>query len=159
MKWETIVKRITKAICYAGGAVALAMATPAAAQLQVWEDYTPQQEVIELTYVKVDEGQLDTYLEGLRQTWVKANEAAKTVGQVTSYGIYVVPYGSNEVNLVLRINYPNMASLDADKAEYDKFMDAWGRANQESSTKTVIELYNKIRKIKGTYILRELKMK
>lgn len=137
---------------------AFSLAAPAAAQLQTWEDYTPQKEVVELTYVKVDEGQLDTYLEGLRQTWVKANEASKSIGQVTSYGIYVVPYGSNEVNLVLRITYPSMASLDADKAEYDKFMQAWGEANQESSNKTVIELYNKIRKIKGTYILRELKM-
>ncbi|OGS52157.1 MAG: hypothetical protein A3J40_08175, partial [Erythrobacter sp. RIFCSPHIGHO2_12_FULL_63_10] len=139
-------------------AAALAMATPAAAQLKEWEDYTPQKTVIELTYVKVDEGQLNTYLEGLRQTWVKANEAAKKIGQITDYGIYVVPYGSNEVNLVLRINYPSMASLDADKAEYDKFMAAWGTANQEASTKKVIELYNNIRKIKGTYILRELKM-
>lgn len=140
-------------------ATAMALATPAAAQLQEWEDYTPQKEVIELTYVKVDEGQLNTYLEGLRQTWVRANEAAKSIGQVSSYGIYVVPYGSNEVNLVLRITYPSMASLDADKAEYDKFMDAWGKANQASSNKTVLELYNKIRKIKGTYVLRELRMK
>ena len=139
-------------------AAALSMATPAVAQLKVWDDYTPQQTVVELTYVKVDEGQLDTYLEGLKQTWVKANEAAKKIGQITDYGIYVVPYGSNEVNLVLRINYPNMASLDADKAEYDKFMAAWGAANQASSNKTVIEVYNKIRTIKGTYILRELKM-
>lgn len=139
-------------------AAAMAMATPATAQLREWVDYTPQKTVIELTYVQVDEGQLNTYLEGLKQTWVKANEAAKKVGQISDYGIYVVPYGSNEVNLVLRINYPSMASLDADKAEYDKFMAAWGAANQESSNKKVIELYNKIRKIKGTYILRELKM-
>lgn len=146
---------------FAAGAalgMALSMATPAAAQLRVWEDYTPQQTVVELTYVKVDEGQLDTYLEGLKQTWVKANEAAKKIGQITDYGIYVVPYGSNEVNLVLRVNYPNMASLDADKAEYDKFMAAWGAANQEASNRTVVELYNKIRTIKGTYILRELRM-
>lgn len=140
------------------GAAALALATPAAAQLKEWEDYTPQKTVIELTYVKVDEGQLNTYLEGLKSTWVRANEAAKKVGQISDYGIYVVPYGSNEVNLVLRINYPSMASLDADKAEYDKFMAAWGAANAESSNRTVIELYNKIRQIKGTYILREIKM-
>ncbi|WFL78127.1 hypothetical protein P7228_03395 [Altererythrobacter arenosus] len=139
-------------------ASALSMATPAAAQLNVWEDYTPQKEIIELTYVKVDEGQLDTYLEGLKETWVKGNEIGKQLGQVTSYGIYAVPYGSNEVNLVLRITYPDMASQDASKAEYDKFMAAWGKENSDKANKTVIELYNKIRKIKGTYLLRELKM-
>jgi hypothetical protein len=140
-------------------AATIAMASPAAAQLEPWKDYEPQQTVIELTYVKVDEGQLPFYLEGLKQTWVKANEAAKSVGQISDYGIYVVPYGDNEVNLVLRVNYPNMAALDPNKAEYDKFMKAWGAANQQSSSKTVRELYNKIRKIKGTYVLRELKMK
>ena len=157
--WGYYMTLIGKTIAGGVAAAVLAMATPATAQLQVWEDYEPQETVIELTYVKVDEGQLDFYLEGLRDTWVKANEAAKSVGQITDYGIYVVPFGSNEVNLVLRVNYPNMAALNADKAEYDKFMEAWGKANQESSSKTVRELYNKIRKIKGTYLLRELEMK
>lgn len=139
-------------------ATMLALSSPAAAQLTVWEDYTPQMEVIELTTVKVDEGQLDTYLAGLKDTWVKSNEISKQLGQVVSYGIYVVPYGDNDVNLILRITYPNMASLDANKAEYDKFMAAWGKANQDKANKTVLEVYNKIRKIKGTYMLRELKM-
>lgn len=98
---------------------ALAMAMPAAAQLRVWEDYTPQEEVVELTYVKVDEGQLDTYLEGLKETWVKSNEVGKSLGQIKSYGIYTVPYGANEVNLVLRITYPNMTVLNADKERFD----------------------------------------
>ena len=140
-------------------AAALSFATPAAAQLSEWEDYTVEEPVTELTYVKVDEGQFETYLEGLKQTWVKANEVSKKLGHITSYGIYVVPYGSNEVNLVLRVTFPNMATLDPDKAEYDKFMEAWGNANQESNNKTVRELYNKIRQIKGTYILREIKVK
>jgi len=140
-------------------AAALSFATPAAAQLKEWEDYTPQKAVTELTYVKVDEGQLNYYLEGLKQTWVKANEASKSLGQIVSYGIYVVPYGSNEVNLVLRITFPSMASLDADKAEYDKFMAAWGKANQESNNATVRDVYNKIRQIKGTYLLREITIK
>lgn len=150
--------RIIKTFGLAAATAALSISAPAAAQLEVWEDYTPQEQVIELTYVKVQEGQLDFYLEGLKSTWVKANEAAMEIGQISSYGIYVVPFGSNEVNLVLRINYPNMASLDPDKAEYDKFMEAWGKSNMESSSQTVREIYNNIREIKGTYILREIRM-
>lgn len=151
-------KRLLKALGLTAATAAVAMATPATAQLKVWEDYTPQETVIELTYVKVQPGQLDYYLEGLRSTWVRANEAAKSVGQITDYGIYVVPFGSGEVNLVLRVNYPNMASLDPDKAEYDRFMQAWGESNMESSNQTVRELYNNIRELKGTYILRELEL-
>lgn len=150
---------IISRISIAAAGAALFLSAPASAQLRVWEDYTPQEEVIELTYVKVDEGQLDFYLEGLKSTWVRANEVSKSMGQITDYGIYVVPYGSNEVNLVLRVNYPNMASLDPDKAEYDAFMAAWGEANMASSQQTVRELYNNIREIKGTYVLRELEMK
>ncbi len=151
-------KNFCKSLSIATATAALALSVPASAQLEVWEDYTPQEQVVELTYVKVEQGQLDFYLEGLKSTWVKANEAAMEIGQISSYGIYTVPFGSNEVNLVLRITYPNMASLDPDKAEYDKFMDAWGQSNMESSNQTVRDLYNKIREIKGTYILRELKM-
>ena len=152
-------KRIIKAMGLTAATAALTLSMPASAQLKVWEDYTPQKTVVELTYVKVDEGQLDFYLEGLKSTWVKANEAAKSIGQITDYGIYFVPYGGNEVNLVLRVNYPDMASLDPDKAEYDKFLDAWGESNMDNANQTVRELYNKIRKIKGTYVLRELKLK
>lgn len=152
-------KRTFKKIGIVAAAIAVATTTPANAQLRVWEDYTPQETVIELTYVKVEPGQLDYYLEGLKSTWVRANEAAKSVGQITDYGIYDVPYGSNEVNLVLRINYPNMAALDPDKAEYDRFMEAWGESNMDSSNQTVRELYNSIRELKGTYVLRELEMK
>ena len=152
-------KHILKAAGLAFAVAGMGLAVPANAQLTVWEDYTPQETVIELTYVKVEPGQLDYYLEGLRSTWVRANEAAKSVGQITDYGIYVVPFGSGEVNLVLRVNYPNMASLDPDKAEHDRFMEAWGEANMDSSNQTVRELYNNIRELKGTYILRELEMK
>lgn len=136
----------------------LAMSAPAFAQLEVWKDYTPQETVVELTQVKVDEGQLNTYLEGLKQTWVRANEVSKSLGHISDYGIYTVPYGDNEVNLILRINYPSMASLTADKARYDAFLKVWGKQNLDSSNKTVRELYNNIRKIKGTYLLREIKM-
>jgi len=35
-------------------------------------------------------------------------------------------------------------------------MKAWGEANIEQSNKTVRDLYNKIRTIKGVYLLREI---
>ncbi|MBX7539882.1 hypothetical protein [Qipengyuania sphaerica] len=149
-------KTILKYAGLAAAAAVMTTSTSANAQLRVWEDYTPAENVVELTYVKVDEGQLDTYLEGLKQTWVQAHEVNKTLGTVESYGIYTVPYGSNEVNLVLRVTYPNMAALNTSKEQYDRFMDAWGNANQENSTRTVREVYNNIRKIKGTYLLRGL---
>lgn len=86
------------------------------------------------------EGQLNTYLEGLKQTWVRASETQKSLGHISDYGIYTVPYGDNEVNLVLRINDPSMASLTVVKARHDAFLNAWGKQNLDASNKTVREL-------------------
>jgi hypothetical protein len=143
-----------------GGIVAatLAMAVPAAAQMEVYEDYEPAEEVIELTFVKVDEGQFDTYLEGLKSTWVAANEMQKKLGYVSSYGIYGVPYGENEFNMVLRVTFPNTEMMGPSKARYMKFMEEYGKTKIDQSNKTVLDLYNNIRTIQGTYLLREMKM-
>lgn len=144
----------------AGLAVAsFAAAAPAAAQLQVYEDYEPSEEVIEMTLVKVEEGQLDSYLEGLKGTWVKANEVQKELGYIKGYGIYGVPYGDGMFNLVLTVRFPSTEMMAPSRERYMKFMEAWGEANMENSNKTVRELYNKIRKIQGVYMLREIEMK
>lgn len=139
-------------------ALGFVAAAPAAAQLEIYEDYEPSEEVIEMTLVKVEEGQLDTYLEGLKQTWVRANEVQKEMGYIKGYGIYGVPYGENMFNLVLTIRFANTDALAPSKARYMAFMEAWGNENMDQSNRTVLELYNKIRKIQGTYMLREIKM-
>lgn len=144
-----------------GGSIAaatLTMAVPAAAQMEVYEDYQPAEEVIELTFVKVDEGQFDTYLEGLKTTWVAANEVQKQLGYISSYGIYGVPYGENEFNMILRVTFPNTEMMGPSKARYMKFMEEYGKSNLDQSNKTVLDLYNQIRTIQGTYMLREVKL-
>ncbi|MGB3469990.1 MAG: hypothetical protein WBA51_04125 [Erythrobacter sp.] len=144
----------------AGGVAALtfAGASPAAAQMEVYENYEPAEEVIELTFVKVDEGQFETYLEGLKSTWVAANEIQKQLGYVSSYAIYGVPYGENEFNMVLRVSFPSTEMVGPSKERYMKFLDAYGKANLDKGNSTVLELYNKIRKIQATHLLREVKM-
>jgi hypothetical protein len=141
------------------GAAALAFSTPAAAQLTVYQDYTPSEEVVEMTLVNVDSGMMETYFEGLRGTWVEANEVAKGLGHIVDYGIWAVPYGDDEgFNLILTIRMANTGATGPSKARYDAFMKAWGDANIEQSNKTVRDLYNKIRTIKGTYLLREIEI-
>ena len=151
-------KAMMKTISGGLAAATLALAVPAAAQMELYEDYMPADEVVELTFVKVDEGQLETYLEGLKSTWVAANELQKKLGYVSSYAIYAVPYGDNEVNMVLRVSFPNTEMLGPNKARYMKFLDEYGKTKIDQSNKTVLELYNRIRKIQGTYILREMKL-
>ncbi len=148
--------RIMKAAAFSIAAMGLAVSTPAAAQLQVYEDYEPSEQVVEMTFVKVEEGQFDTYLEGLRSTWVAANKIQKELGYIADFGIYGVPYGDNDVNMVLVVVFPSSEMLAPSKERYMAFLDAYGKANIEQGNKTVLELYNKIRKIQGTYLLREV---
>lgn len=138
-------------------AAALAFAAPAFAQAaEVYKDYTPSEDVIEMTLVKVYEGQADTYLGGLRKTWVAANEVQKKLGHIKDYGIYGVPYGEGGFNVVLIVVFPNTEALGPSKQRYMEFLEAYGKANIDAGNKTQIELYNKIRKIQGTYLLREV---
>ena len=46
----------------------------------------------------------------------------------------------------------------ADK-RYEEFLEAYGQANIDQANETVLELYNKIRRIKGNYLLRKIEVK
>ncbi|MDJ0978912.1 MAG: hypothetical protein QNI87_10280 [Erythrobacter sp.] len=147
-----------KTFATATAAATLAMATPASAQLTLYEDYEPAEEVVEITMVKVDEGQFETYLEGLKSTWIAANDVSKELGYITDYGIYSVPYGEGEWNMMLVTVYPSSEMLAPNKERYMKFLETYGKANIDAGNQTVLELYNKIRTIQGTYMLSEVKM-
>ena len=139
-------------------AAALMVAAPAHAEINVYEDYAPAEEVVEMTFVQIDSGQFETYLEGLMSTWVAANQVQKDLGYIKDFKIYGVPYGDNSVNMVLMITFPSTEALAPSKERYLAFLDAYGKANIDQGNKTVLDLYNKIRKIQGTYLLREVKL-
>ncbi|KHK91992.1 hypothetical protein LK12_12210 [Novosphingobium malaysiense] len=136
---------------------AMAVSAPAMAKMDLYEDYESGQEVIELTTVQVDDGQFDTYLEGLKSTWIASNEVAKKLGMIKDYRIYWNPAPTDHsFDLVLEIVYPSVKEWAGSKAEYMKFLDAYGKANVDQGDETVRKLYNQIRKITGTYVMREV---
>ena len=141
------------------GFVLVCFAGIASADLEPWTDYEVSEGVSNVTTIKVDSNMIDTYLEGLRDTWVPANEVAMELGQIKDYGIYVseLPNGG-DFNVVLIVQYASSADMQPDKAEYEAFMKAWGKENQEKSDKIVVT-YPDIRTITGEYLLREVTMK
>ena len=141
------------------GLVLVCFAGVASADLEPWTDYEVSEGVSNVTTIKVDSNMIDKYLEGLRDTWVPANEVAKELGQIQGYGIYVsqLPNGG-EFNVVLVVEFASSADMQPDKAEYEAFMKAWGKENQEKSDKIVVT-YPDIRTITGEYLLREVTMK
>ncbi len=136
-------------------AAALPMAAPAAAQMKIYENWEPAEPVTELTFVKVDQGQEETYLEGLKSTWVAANKIQQEQGVINRLAIYMVPY-KDDYNMVLRVTFPSGDMLQPNKERYMKFLEAFGNAKIDQGNKTVLELYNKIRKIQSVTIMRQV---
>jgi hypothetical protein len=133
--------------------------TAALAQLEPFTDYEISDELWSITTVKVDPNMGDDYLEGLRDTWVASNKIAKELGQIEDFMIFrsQVPE-SGHANLFLVVKFANSDSLDPNKEEYDKFMKAWGEANQAKS-REITKNYPGMRKITGEYITRKITIK
>lgn len=141
------------------GLVLVCFAGLASADLEIWTDYEVSSGVSNVTTIKVDSNMIDKYLEGLRSSWVPANEVMKAQGQIKDYGIYVseLPNGG-DFNVILVVRFESAANLQPDKARYEEFMKAWGKENQEKSDKIVLT-YPEIRTITGEYLFREVTLK
>ena len=135
-------------------------ASPASAQLQPWTDYEASDSVWIVTHVDLDPGAFGIYLEGLKSTWIAANEVAKELGQIEDYAIYSNQYGSSDdFDLVLVVELAGTDDIAPNRKRYEEFLEAYGQANIDKGNKTVLELYNKIRRIQGNYLLRKITVK
>lgn len=134
----------------------LALSTSAFSQLEPFKDYDVSKELYNVTLVKVDPNMGDDYLEGIRDTWVAANKVAKDLGQIEDYAIYRSEVSeSGDANLFLVVKYADSGQLEPNKEEYDKFMKAWGAAN-EDKTREITKNYPAMRKITGEYMMRKV---
>ncbi len=137
----------------------LFLSQSALAQLEPFSDYEISDQLWNITLVKVDPNMGDDYLEGLRDTWIASNKIAKELGQIEDFAIYRSQLeNSGDVNLFLVVEFANSDQLDPNKAEYDKFMKAWGEANQKRS-REITKNYPAMRKITGEYMVRKIDVK
>ena len=131
----------------------------ALAQLEPFSDYAISDELWNITLVKVHPNLGDDYLEGLRDSWVASNRVAKELGQIEDFSIYRSQLeNSGDVNLFLMVKFANSDQLDPNKAEYDKFMKAWGEANHKRS-REITKNYPAMREITGEYLVRKIDVK
>ncbi|MEO0883688.1 MAG: hypothetical protein AAFY34_13305 [Pseudomonadota bacterium] len=140
------------------GAAAATLAGSASAQLEIFEDYTLSDAVWEVSTIKVDANMEDYYLEGLKGTWVEANEVAKSLGHIEDYSIFAsaMPQ-SGHFNLMLAVKFSSMADLAPSKAKYDEFITAWGESKLDETRETS-QNYPELREITGQYVMHELTM-
>ena len=99
--------------------VLLALAGVATAQQRPYQ----QGPVTVVTSVKVMDGQYETYMKYLGNTWRRAMEASKEAGIVTGYSVFdASPRRMDDADLYLVVTYPNMAAFDGLDDKMDPIM-------------------------------------
>jgi lipopolysaccharide export LptBFGC system permease protein LptF len=137
--------------------LAIALSTPAAAQLKPYQDYTVSDSVSNVSTIKVKENMVPDYLQGIRETWVASNEVEKRLGHMQSYSVYVSDLpNSGEFNVILVARFANTSDLAPNKARYEAFMRAWGNQNEAATRTTTTTVYPNLREITGEYLMREV---
>ena len=133
---------------------ALVLSTPAKAQAGVTYNEGP---VTAVTYLKIEYGHFDEYVDWLNSTWKPLNEAKKKAGVIIDYKVFAArPKTPEEPNVIFMITYPNMASFDR-RAEEDKFaVKMIGSAKDQDKARVERSTY---RKNLGSELIREIILK
>ncbi|MBA6391915.1 hypothetical protein H4J38_14160 [Colwellia sp. BRX10-3] len=129
------------------------------AELEIYKDYDLGSEIISMTTVRIDPNMEDVYLEGLRESWVKAVRLQKQLGYIKDWKIYgsELPQSGN-FNMVLMVVFEKSSDLEPNQEKYNTFMKSWGKANQENS-REITKTYPNVRALTGEYRLREIMIK
>jgi len=137
--------------------LATALAAFAAAPLPAADPDAPSYEngtVWQFTEVKTVDGHFDDYMGWLGSQWKAQEEALKQAGMIKSYKVLMTTDPrENEGDLMLVVEYANMAALDRSIAEQyaigKKLFGPLAKSNQEQAARGTI------RTIKSNYLMRE----
>lgn len=148
-------KKMSRAILFIAMALAmLALPTDGFAQERPYTEGT----VWDISYVRTAPGQFDNYLQDLAAHWKRVNDEAIRQGHVVSYKILSAQPGNrNDWNLMLLVEYPNMAAMDEAAAKFDPIV-AQVFGSIPASERATVER-SQLREILGGKLTRELILK
>lgn len=129
---------------------------------QEGKTWQTQEKVWDVTTIKVFPNAGEQYLNNLKRTWATAMGRAKQQGLIGDYKILSsVTDNGGDYNLMLIIEYPNLAALDANKENLSKWMkfddEMKSVVPKEESDKITSSIYPKVREIKGETLMREIR--
>tara|TARA_Y100000992_G_C21143873_1_gene432734 strand:- start:262 stop:702 length:441 start_codon:yes stop_codon:yes gene_type:complete len=81
------------------------------AAAEIYEDFTPSQEPMELTVVAVQPNYVDTYLTNLNRTWVRAMNVPKKLGYVEDFNVWTSLSVADTPNVWITVQYKDLASM------------------------------------------------
>jgi hypothetical protein len=149
-----MIKTIILSVCLAASALSLS----ARAQGRDERQYADGP-VTDVTFIHVNYGGFERYIDYLNSTWKPAMEATKKAGLIIDYKVFrftPTSYGPNEPNMILWITYKNMAALDKEAEQEDVAKKAIGSAPFQNEAKIV---RSDFREILDDKLIREVILK
>ncbi len=133
---------------------ALVLSIPAKAQLGTTYHEGP---VTEVTYLHIEYGHFDEYVDWLNSTWKPLNEAKKKAGLIIDYKVFTArPKKPEDPNVIFMITYPNMAAFDRKVEENAVAVEMIRTAKEQDAARIARSAY---RKRLGTELIREVILK
>lgn len=109
--------------------------------------------------IVVKDGQWDNYMAYLAGPYKKLMDARIKAGHIVSYGVYAArPHAPGEPNLLLTVNYPNMAAFDGMEDREDALAKEVLGLNPQQGAKASVER-TVMRELHGSQMLRQLKLR
>ncbi len=122
------------------------------------EDSYTEGPVVDMTFVKVKPGHFEEYIKFIDTEWKALNEALKKEGLITAYRVVGAPsYGHEDWDLMLVVEYKNMAALDGLDDKSKPIVEKLAGSNQKMEEGTASR--GEIREIIGEKMGRELILK
>ena len=125
------------------------------AAAEIYEDFTPSQEPMELTVVAVQPNYVETYLTNLNRTWVRAMNVQKKLGYVEDFNVWTSLSVADSPNVWITVQYKDLASMQATEekskaveAELEKMY-----GDNEVELEEISKGYEEIRKMIDHHII------
>ena len=136
------------------------MTTSLCSFAEVYEDYTPSEQHIQLTVVAVEPNYLDDYLVNLNRTWVKGMEIEKKLGYIEDYSVYTSD-SANSPNVWLTIPYENMGAMQPSEKKYKAINKEWLKlyGDDEDEIEGISKGYEEIRTMVDSQIINKVNFK
>ena len=125
------------------------------ASAEIYKDFTPSEEPMELTVVAVQPNYVDTYLTNLNRTWVRAMNVQKKLGYVEDFNVWTSLSVADSPNVWITVQYKDLASMQpteeknkAVEAELEKLY-----GDNEVELEEISKGYEEIRKMIAHHII------
>ena len=110
-----------------------------------------------VTYMRVEYGHFEEYIDWLNSTWKPTMEATKKAGLIIDYKIFTAtPKSPDQPNIIRMITYKNMAGLDKGVEEEAVAKKVIGSTEVQNKARVA---RNEYRKVLGDELIRELILK